>query len=100
MSEFKLDKVAIKYILGTYRDENGYPSPNDIIYLMTKRASDKGRQVNPTSFTTTALEKVLGSGFETQITESLSQLEKESAITKGKETKTGTSYTILKNPYI
>ena len=100
MGQFLLDRVPIKYILGTYRDEKGYPAPGDIIYLMTKRASDRGRTVNPTTFTTTVLTKMVGSEFETQIQESLTQLEKDKVITKGRETKTGTSYTILKNPFI
>jgi len=100
MGEFKLDNVPIKYILGTFRDDKGFPSGEDIIYLMTKRAADKGRKTNPATFTTTVLFKMLGSDFEDQAKISLTELEKASVITNGKETKTGISYTILKNPFI
>jgi hypothetical protein len=100
MSEFKLDKVAIKYILGTFRDEKGFPTGEDIIYLMTKRASDKGKNLNPTSFTTTVLFKMLSSESEDQAKLSIKELEEASIISEGRETKTGISYTILTNPYI
>ena len=100
MSEFKLDLVPIKYILGTFRDEKGYPSGQDILYLMTKRVSDKGRKINPVSFTTTVLFKSIGAEHVSQAEASLSQLKQDGIITKGKETKTGISYTILKNPFI
>jgi hypothetical protein len=97
---FNLEKVPIKYILGTYRDDPGYPNGKDILYLMTKRASDKGKPLNPVTFTTTVLLKVLTEGCDDQMMKSLNELEESEFITKGRETKTGTSFTILKNPFI
>lgn len=100
MGKINLDNVPIKYILGTFRDDKEYPTGEDILYLMTKRASDKNKVTSPVTFTTTVLFKVLGEDLIDAANISLSLLEKEGHITKNKETKTGISYTINKNNYI
>lgn len=98
--EFSLDRVPIKYILGTYIDSPGYPVPEDIVYLMTQRAADRGKPLNPVRFTTTVLYKKVGEEYKENIEASLLQLEKEGLIERNQETKSGVSFTILKNKFI
>lgn len=98
--EFSLDMVPIKYILGTYIDSPGYPTPEDILYLMTQRSADKGKSLSPVKFTTTVLYKKVGEEYKENIEASLLQLEKDCIIERNQETKAGISFTILKNKFL
>lgn len=98
--KFDINKIPIKYIIGSYIDEEGYPSPSDIIYLATKRAADKGKNVNNLSFTSTAILKKIGKDKEESFNNSLDILLQKSIIEFSRETKTGKSYKILKNKFI
>lgn len=98
--EFSLDKVPIKYILGTYIDSPEYPTGEDIIYLMTQRAADRGKSLNPVKFTTTVLYKKVGEEFKDNIEKSIKELEESNLIERNQETKAGISYTILKNKFL
>lgn len=100
MAKLDLDLVPIKYILGTFRDEEGYPSPDDIIYLMTKRASSKGKSLNPVKFTTTVLFKSVGNDLKEAAEKSIEELKNKGIIELNKETKTGYSYKIIKNKFL
>lgn len=100
MREINLDLVPIKYILGTYKDSDDFPTPEDILYLMVKRASDKGKSLDPTLFTTTALFKIIDNKYKENIEKSILELINNNIIEKNKETKTGISYTIKQNPFI
>lgn len=97
---FDLDKIEIKYILGTYRDKPSYPEPEDILYLMVKRAADKGLDLQDISFTTTRLYKKLGDCNSENVDRSLDYLVSSKQIEKTRETKDSATYRILKNPYL
>jgi hypothetical protein len=97
---FTQDKIQIKYILGSYKDSPNYPEPNDIIYLMVKRAADKGLDLTDINFTTTRLYKKLSECKDKNVEKSLKYLEETGQIEKTRETKGGVSYKILKNPYL
>ena len=87
--EFSLDRVPIKYILGTYIDSPEY-----------QRAADRGKSLNPVKFTTTVLYKKVGEEYKNNIEKSITELEKSNIIEKNQETKAGISYTILKNKFL
>mgnify|MGYP001159733139 CR=1 FL=1 len=98
--EFTLEKIPLKYILGTYVNDAEYPSPSDILYLMTRRASDKGKSLDPVTFTTTVLLKKIGQDKEANMLKSIAELENKGVVENNGETKTGISFKILKNPFL
>lgn len=97
---FELNDIKVKYVLGIYKDVEGYPTSEDILYLMVKRAADKGRNLNDVTFTSTQLYKKLGEVDETILQASLDQMIADKVIDVKRETKDAISYRILINPYL
>lgn len=97
---FTTDKIKIKYILGTYKDSPVYPTGEDILYLMVKRASDRGEDLSDITFTTTKLFKKLGECNEANVENSLLGLVKDGYTEVIRETKDSQTYKIIKNPYL
>ena len=97
--EFSLDKIPIKYIIGSYLDTEDFPTSQDILYVMTKRAVDKNKSIAPVSFSESVVIKKIGEEHKEKIIKSLSALEQEEII-QGKETKAGKTFKILKNPFL
>lgn len=98
--EFTADKIKIKYILGMHKDSPEYPSGEDILYLMMKRASDRGEDINDITFTSTKLFKKLGDFKMENAEKSLKELIAISAIEIIRETKDSQTYKIKNNPYL
>lgn len=97
---FDINKVEIKYIIGSYIDEPSYPTPNDIIYMMTKRSVDKCKNLDPVTFTDNNLFKKLNQKYHENAKTSLDNLIKCNIIEVTRESNSGRSYKINKNKYI
>jgi hypothetical protein len=97
---FTTDKIKIKYILGTYKDSPEFPTGEDILYLMIKRAADRGEDLTDITFTTTKLYKKLGECNVNNVEKSLSNLVESGITSVVRETKDSQTYKILKNPYL
>lgn len=98
--KYSQDKVKIKYILGTYKDSPVYPTGEDILYLMIKRAADRGEDLSDITFTTTKLFKKLGDVNEEIVEKSLQGLVDTGHAEVVRETKDSQTYKILINTYI
>ena len=95
----EIEKVKVKYIIGSFMNEPNYPTPEDIIYLMVKRAEDKGKDLNEVTFTTTALYKKVGDEFEKNIEKSLKEMLDSGVIDKTRDNSESVTYKIKVNPY-
>jgi hypothetical protein len=98
--EFTAEKIKIKYILGMHKDSPVYPTGEDILYLMMKRALDRGEDINDITFTTTKLFKKLGEFKMENAEKSLKELVDIGATEVIRETKDSQTYKIINNPYI
>lgn len=97
---FTQDKIKIKYILGTHKDSPEYPTGEDILYLMVKRAADRGEDLSDITFTTTKLFKKLGDFKMENAEKSIKDLVDSKSIEMIRETKDSQTYRIIKNPYL
>jgi hypothetical protein len=97
---FDINKIPIKYIIGSYIDDPLYPSPNDIIYLMTKRAADKNKSLDPVMFTESYIFKKIEERYHEQLSKSIDYLIDNGHIEINRETKTGKTYKININPFL
>lgn len=84
------NKLKVKYILGTYKDLEKYPTGEDILYDILS-SSDEGMFVDST------LQRLYINASNLVL--SILELEKEGYI-KIEELKNKKFYTILKNPFI
>ena len=94
-----VENTELKYITGYFREIEGFPNKEDIVYLATKRAMDKGKSIDPVVFTFKNMSKSLGT-FSTEVLhERLEQMLNSGSIEISREGKDGNSYRILKNQY-
>lgn len=98
--KFDINKIPIKYIIGSYIDEPLFPTEDDVIYLMTSRANDKARSLNPVTFTDNTLFKKIDEKYHDRLNIILQELLNSGKIEKIKETKKGITYSIIKNPFL
>jgi len=94
---FDIDKVKIIHLLGLHEDLKIYPSPDDIIYYVCKRAYDKRRKADVT-FTNKLLDKKYEN--KNNLNKSIDKLLKSNIITITKDSGDKISYKVLKNPFI
>lgn len=97
---FDINKIPIKYIIGSFVDDPLYPSPDDILYLMTRRCHDKGKSLEPVIFTDTILFKKIDEKYHDNTIKSLETLMNNDSIKVTRVSKTGKSYSIIKNPFL
>jgi hypothetical protein len=97
---FDINKIPIKYIIGSYIDDPLYPSPNDVIYLMTKRSADKNKDLDPVTFTESYIFKKIEERYHDNLNVSINSLLNEGHIEVNRETKTGKTYKIINNPFL
>lgn len=97
---FDINKIPIKYIIGSYIDEPLFPTEDDVIYLMTVRANDKDRSLNPVTFTDNIIFKKIDEKYHERLNIILQELLNSGKIEKIKETKKGITYSIIKNPFL
>lgn len=95
-----IDKIKIKYILGTYKSSSDYPTDEDILFLMTKWAADRGEDLTNITFTTTKLLKKLDDFKIENVDKSLNDLLDKGLIELIRETKDSKTYKIISNPYL
>jgi hypothetical protein len=97
---FNINKIPIKYIIGSYIDDPLYPSPNDIIYLMTKRAANKNKSLDPVTFTESFIFKKIEEKYHQKLNESINYLVENGDIEINRETKAGKTFKIINNPFL
>lgn len=87
------DKLEIKYLLGTYKDDDNYPTVKDLIYQVINFC-----YLNNSNFISDVdLVKI----FKTDdVSSILTILQKENYLLFDKKLKTKTNYKIVKNPFI
>lgn len=98
--EYLQEKIKIKYILGTHKDSPVYPTGEDILFMMIKRAADRGEGMLDITFTTTKLFKKLGDVNEENVNNALAELVATGHAEVVRETKDSQTYKILINTYI
>ena len=98
--KFDIDKVKIKYILGTHKDSSAYPTGEDILYYIVRRAVDRSEDLNDITFTKTKLLKKLGEVNEVNVQNGLAELIATGYTESIRESKDSQTYRIIKNPYI
>lgn len=95
---FDKNKIQIKHILEMEKDMNGWPSPDDILYFVCKRADSKDKEGDIT-FSDYIIQKKMESASTDIIQSSLLELVKKGYIKKIRESDSKTTYQILINPY-
>jgi len=100
MKIYNTDKIKLKYILGIYKTSPDFPTGEDILYTMIKRAADRSEDMSDITFTSTKVYKKLGEEYGKNIEKSLTELVDTKQVEVIRETKDSNTYRILNNPYI
>lgn len=95
---FDKNKIQIKHIIEMEKDIEGWPSPDDILYFVCRRAHDKEKEGDIT-FSDYIIQKKMESASADIIQSSLQKLVKRGYIKKIKESESKATYQILVNPY-
>ncbi len=95
---FDRNKIQIKHVLEMEKDMEGWPSPDDILYFVCKRASSKDKEGDIT-FSDYIIQKKMETASAEIIQSSLLELIKRGNIKKIRESDSKTTYQILINPY-
>jgi hypothetical protein len=95
---FDKNKIQIKHILEMEKEIEGWPSPDDILYFVCKRADAKDKEGEIT-FSDYIIQKKMESASADVIQSSLLELVKKGYIKKIRESDSKMTYQILINPY-
>jgi hypothetical protein len=99
MTFFDKDKIQIKHILEIHKDMEGWPTADDLIYFICKRADDKNK-TGTITFSDLLLKKKLPTALDDIIQSSLIELINNGLIEITRTSESKTSYKVLVNPYL
>jgi hypothetical protein len=94
---FDKEKIQIKHILEMSKEMEGYPTQDDIIYFVCKRAADKMK--NEVTFSDYMIGQKMPSVSDEILQSNLTKLVEDGIIEITKQTDSKTSYKVLLNPY-
>lgn len=97
---FNIDKVPLKYIIGSYVDGPNFPTSEDILFLISNHFNDRNKFEEQLEFTNTQMYKLVDEQRHGILGNTLSEMVETNLLEIVKDNKNTTKYKIIKNPFI